>query len=431
MHADLLLLLLENAAAATFAVLLVLTLRTRLRRTFGSRAVYALWLMVPIALVAVWLPAAVRDARMVLDFVSDATTAEFASAPLLVTVSDHSGAWLIVWSLGAVALALFFGMQQARFIRGLGTRTLREDGTELAQTMAGCPALVGALHPRIVLPQDFEARYTGEERALVLLHERSHLKSGDAQINAVVAALRCVFWFNPLVHWAAARFRFDQELACDARVIAQAPSARRAYAEAMLKTQLTFVGLPIGCHWQSTHPLTERIVMLKHPLPGRIRVFAGSLLVALLATGCGLAAWAMQPESHNLQVGSKGEANYDVAIRLTVDGKTSTPRIITREGIESMVSEGDGDERIGLRFRIFGRAATDQVEIRGQIITGASERVVGSPSLVVKLGTPAIIRVGAGADGSQAFELELTVKHAGSRVAPAVVAVPTASAGTG
>ena len=78
-----------------------------------------------------------------------------------------------------------------------------------------------------------------------------------------------MFWFNPLVHLAAARFRFDQELACDAAVIARHPDSRRRYGAAMLKTQRAEFGLPMGCHWQSSHPLKERVAMLKQAPPSR------------------------------------------------------------------------------------------------------------------------------------------------------------------
>src|SRR3546814_10618324 len=74
-----------------------------------------------------------------------------------------------------------------------------------------------------------------------------------------MAALRCVYWFNPLLWIAADRFRRDQELACDATVVARHPHARRAYGEAMVKTQLSAMPAPLACHWFGGHPLKERI----------------------------------------------------------------------------------------------------------------------------------------------------------------------------
>jgi TonB family protein len=96
--------------------------------------------------------------------------------------------------------------------------------------------------------------------------------------------------------------RIDQELSCDAAVIEQRPKARRAYAETLLKTQLTSRPLPVGCYWPasanasaSAHPLTERIDMLtRRPVSQRRRI-AATIAILLFACTAGAAAWAAQP----------------------------------------------------------------------------------------------------------------------------------------
>src|SRR3546814_498383 len=123
-----------------------------------------------------------------------------------------------------VASALSQAAVQRRFHRSLGA--LRVDGNGLlrAGSSTGLPAVVG-LRARIVLPADFDVRYSADERALILAHERTHRARGDVAGNALMAALRCVYWFNPLLWIAADRFRRDQELACDATVVARHPHA--------------------------------------------------------------------------------------------------------------------------------------------------------------------------------------------------------------
>lgn len=130
---------------------------------------------------------------------------------------------------------------------------------------------------------------------MVLAHERAHLRRGDTAVSLAVVALRCAYWFNPLLHWAASRFRQDQEMACDAVVLGQFPDRRRTYAEAMLKTQLAVLGLPVGCHWQSSQSLKERIMMLKRPLPGKLRRRIGMASVLAVLIGSSYMAWASQP----------------------------------------------------------------------------------------------------------------------------------------
>ena len=107
--------------------------------------------------------------------------------------------------------------------------------------------------------------------------------------------MRCLYWFNPLVHMAARRFRLDQELACDAAVLRRHPKDRRSYGEAMLKTQLAAISLPLGCHWPSRHPLKERISMLKQSSPSAARRRAGSAVIAAGLALVALGSWATQP----------------------------------------------------------------------------------------------------------------------------------------
>jgi hypothetical protein len=200
--------------------------------------------------------------------------------------------WLfLTWGAGAALFLLYFVVLQRAFLNSLGALS-PSCGVLRAQSSAGCPALVGVFRPKLILPADFELRYTRQERSLILAHERVHLRRGDALWNALVALLRCLFWFNPLIHSAAGRLRVDQELACDAAVIERHPDSRRVYAGAMLKTQLADAALPVGCHWRSAHPLKERLEMLKQSAPGRRRREAGRAFVAIAALAVGYVAWA-------------------------------------------------------------------------------------------------------------------------------------------
>lgn len=292
-------LLVRATLIASVAIVVVLVLRRSTRRLFGARAVYRLWLLVPVAAGAGLLPAPVVPHAGVLHMFALGVVQAVPDAPLSVASFDGPFWLFMAWLAGVLVAAVTFIVQQRRYLRSLG-QLARDDAGRLRTDAAdACPAVVGALFARIVLPADFEAQYAAGERALVLAHEEAHLARGDAQINAMVAALRCLQWFNPLAHWAAAHFRFDQELACDAVVVSQFPEARRCYADAMLKTQLAGqawqeLRLPAGCHWPFGHPLKERIAMLKQPLPGRIRRALGLGFAAVLIGSLSYGAWATQ-----------------------------------------------------------------------------------------------------------------------------------------
>jgi beta-lactamase regulating signal transducer with metallopeptidase domain/5-bromo-4-chloroindolyl phosphate hydrolysis protein len=270
------------------AILFVLAVRLPVRRWFGARVGYALWLIPLAAALMCFAPA--RVVNVVLD--SPATLAGVA-------VEQATPLWTWGWAFGALVSLAILIIRQARFTQSLGRLGAREDlGARVctAESVAHGPAVIGVLRPMIVTPADFDSRFDDDERRLVLAHERAHVAQGDPWINAVVLALQCLNWFNPLVHIGARLLRIDQELACDAAVLAQAEGARRRYAEAMLKTHVS-AAVPIGCAWPASDAASfkERIAMLKRTLPSRKQTLVGAAAV-LLATGAVAAvAWAAQP----------------------------------------------------------------------------------------------------------------------------------------
>jgi len=303
MTSDLLVLVVRANLVAAVAILLILALRPTMARRFGARVVYALWAVAPLAVLASLVPAR----RVVVEIGPAAQMLIAQPARGVMAVADtvvvqaaqnlDPTPWLLgFWALGAgLSLALLVWRQRS-FGRSLGA--LRpEAGVYRAEAAGVGPAVVGVLFPRIVLPSDFEARFAPEEREIVLAHEQVHFRRGDPLVNGLVALARCLCWFNPLVHVAAFYVRLDQELACDAAVIARFPGARKRYAEAMLKTQLSPMAAPLACYWpaRSAHPMKHRIAMLKATPPDATRRLAGLGLVAAVSVGAGFTAWAAQP----------------------------------------------------------------------------------------------------------------------------------------
>lgn len=264
---------------------LVMALRLPVRRLFGPRVAYGLWSLVPLAglalflparVVKVWVPAAPQAAQMIFEPAAAATSAPAAPGLLPLAVA--------LWIAGAIFSLAYLVRRQIEF-----SRAAREG-------LAG-PAVIGLLRPRIVTPFDFARRYTPREQLVVLAHEATHIERRDTLANAAVALAACVNWFNPAVHVLARYLRIDQEFACDAQVMAAHPNARRSYAEAMLKTQLAVRALPLGCYWpaQSPHPLARRIELLTRHDPGQSRRRMGTAVVAMLGVAAAFSAWAARP----------------------------------------------------------------------------------------------------------------------------------------
>ncbi|MDA3307917.1 MULTISPECIES: TonB family protein [Stenotrophomonas] len=272
----------------------VLTLmRPLLVRLGGAGLAYRSWWLLPLLLVALLLP---LPRAALLQQVPTLPLKVMPGAIDALNASSLPWAGLLfaLWAMGMGLCLLRDLRAQRRFQRRMGPLTSRTDGSWQASGDPGLPALVGLWRPRIVVGPDFDQQFSAQEQGLILQHERSHRRNGDHWANGALLLARAVFWFHPLLPWAARRFLRDQELACDARTIAPQPALRGLYASTLLKAQLVHPVAPAVCHWRSQPVLKERIAMLKQSKRKALPWVSGQVLVAGLCVGMGAVAWASQ-----------------------------------------------------------------------------------------------------------------------------------------
>ncbi|PXA83320.1 hypothetical protein DMC47_43965, partial [Nostoc sp. 3335mG] len=320
----------QTLIASTLLMAIVMMLRAPVTRAFGAKAAYALWLLPVLRMilpplpgwrmlaipVIYWAPhhktVGLVDPDTAVRLVHQAVRSEHAQiAAHLVPVAPQvpvqmlvapqpapllSGlGWaellLAVWLGGA---ALWFGWQMIRYRAFLaramrGARPLtRECGIDvLLSDHVDGPVAAGIVRRRIFLPADFMARYTPEERRLALVHEAAHHDRLDIQANLLGLAVLALHWWNPLAHRAYRAFRSDQELACDATVLADAQAGdRMAYGSAMLKS--ASARMPgVACALSHKAQLKQRIVMMARKPIGASRLALGGV-IAVAAIGGGL-----------------------------------------------------------------------------------------------------------------------------------------------
>jgi TonB family protein len=399
--------LLWFTAVFSATCLLVLALRPLARRLGGAGAAYGLWCLPPLMLLALSLPA---PPTLVLPMREIGALPSAVLQAGAVHAESHAGiVWLVAWLLGAVACLGWQCWRQHRFVRALGPLA-RVPHPRLplyrAGHDAGLPALVGLWRPRIVLPPDFETRYEPAQRTLLLRHEQVHRQRGDLPCNALAVLLLCVQWFNPLAHVALRAFRRDQEMACDARVLARRPRQRRTYAEAMLIGGVDTPLPPLGCPWPSRHPLKERIEMLKQPTPSRRRRLAAVLSIGLLATGGGYAAWAAQPATPAV---AAERASYRTDVVLTIDGERHEFALVERAG-QWLGFGGEGRQghwQAELRWTALGDGRM-QVDMKLSL----AGQPVSTPKLIVTGDQPTATVDVTSRDGGSRFTAALRVTPA-------------------
>lgn len=272
----------------TIAIVAVLALRTPWRMLFGSRVAYGLWLLPPAALIVALLPAS-GPAPMIMSesivWLKDSGSVALASSGMHETDIPVIGS---IWLAGFLISLSILVVREWRFHGSLGNLKRVRQGLWRASGRLESPALIGIFRPRIVIPDDFEQRYSVRQQRLILQHEAIHRSRGDHWFNAIAAILLCVFWFHPLLDWAFGCFRRDQEMACDARVLEAFPGWRRSYGEALLPAIDAFPSAT-ACRWSLTHPVKERIIMLQKPPKSSACRKTGTLLILgpalLLAAG--------------------------------------------------------------------------------------------------------------------------------------------------
>lgn len=274
-------------------VALLAALRPLLVRLGGAALAYRSWWLLPLLLVALRLPlpqvALLQQVPTLPLNVVPGAVDGVAGASL-----PWAGLLLVAWALGAGLCLLRDLRAQRRFERSLGALQPRADGSWQASADPGLPALVGLWRPRIVVGPDFDQQFDAREQALILQHEQSHRRNGDHWANGALLLMRVLFWFHPLLPWAARRFLRDQELACDARTVAPQPALRGLYASTLLKAQLVHPVAPAVCHWRSQPVLKERIAMLKQSKRKALPWVSGQVLLVGVSLGMGAVAWASQ-----------------------------------------------------------------------------------------------------------------------------------------
>ena len=109
-------------------------------------------------------------------------------------------AGMCVWLAGVGSMALYGIISYLRLHRRLRTATRLEDGVFASEAVRS-PFVLGVLRPKIYLPYGLD----GENRALVLAHEKCHLRHGDPLVRLFASAgLGRVFLHEPR-HGAALR----------------------------------------------------------------------------------------------------------------------------------------------------------------------------------------------------------------------------------
>jgi TonB family protein len=279
----------------TLGLALVLILRKPARHLFGAGPAFMLWGLPPALALAPLLPHSLVPAASI------ALPGLWITpgVPVAAAAGAHFGWTLLpasLWLAGAVSGIVRLAVQYLRLRSGarrgsaswLREMRLAAPGLDLRRVRvheAG-PAVLWALpHSLILLPAEFAERFdNAATRELVLRHELTPTRRGDAWWSLAMEIASAPLWFHPLAWFARPRFRLDQELACDAASLRTAPQRTGSYARALLDS-VAVQAAPALIPWLAEPQLKERLAMITRIQPGALRRRAGFLAVAAIVAG--------------------------------------------------------------------------------------------------------------------------------------------------
>jgi bla regulator protein blaR1 len=344
--------LVDTLLATSLLMALVLLVREPVRRRFGPAVAYGLWLIPALRLLMpplTWTVDRIAPVAGAVPLGSPRAAQSSLIPAAELGLIQQFGGWetlaVAAWLTGAGAMLLCGFLIYRRQRRGV----LRDSGQVarlgniriVRSTAVRGPMAFGIFDRVIALPIDFDERYDPRERRLALDHELAHHRSGDLIINYFAFALLCLQWFNPLAWLSHSAFRFDQEAACDARVVEKASSEdRAAYAKAIAKAASGRVLLFAG--------VLDRPGTLRRRLRSMLTItstshrLAGKAMIALTASAALplTASWATEfvdipaPHIAASRIAATGEAT-------SASARTSSVLISAAAATAPMTRGGD------------------------------------------------------------------------------------------
>ncbi len=154
---------------------------------------------------------------------------------------------------------------------------LRGDVPVLVNHRVGAAISTGIVRPCVIVPTA-ALEWSPEQRQTILYHELGHIRRRDNLTNVFALAVCAVYWFNPLVWWAAARLRVCREAACDDLVLSCGTRPSR-YVSYLLQAASAPRSRLISVTLSQISVLKKRVLTILDPHVNR-RAIGPALIIA-------------------------------------------------------------------------------------------------------------------------------------------------------
>ena len=197
----------------------------------------------------------------------------------------------LIWGGGSLLLFLTLAGSTLRLGRRLRRwPSVRLRGREKVRITPGLgPAVIGLLHPWIVLPR-WALQLEPGRLEHILVHEEEHVSARDTLVLASAAASVLASFWNPALWWILGRLRSAVEMDCDRRVLCRGISPGE-YGSLLVEVGSRGDRLPLhmAALAESSNLLERRLREMRPKSPRHpILAFAGASVLAtvLILVAC-------------------------------------------------------------------------------------------------------------------------------------------------
>ncbi len=215
---------------------------------------------------------------------------------------------LLLWAFGAlfVVVKLLAGLARLALVSARSAPVVEEGWAQMVASQrkqlgivrpvqillsadpASMPLTWGFVRPRILLPAG-ATQWSPERRRTVLSHELAHIARHDWLAQIFAELTRAIYWFHPLMWFAAAKLRSESERACDDSVLNSGVDPSH-YANQLLELARTLKNAHRG--WSTAlaiaRPtnLERRFIAMLNPKLNREGISRKTRLLARIAALC-------------------------------------------------------------------------------------------------------------------------------------------------
>jgi TonB family protein len=295
--------LVEQQIIISLLFLILIVLEGRAIKSLGANVVYALWLLVPLLLIANNLPQdiiAVDDKSIYRYIVAIGETTNTVNTSLSWDFLWLCGTFSIL-SLGAFAQWKIYRLAHFESHKVELSVALPNTLTVVSNSQLSGPVLSGIFRPTLIIPEGFHVQFSECQQQLMINHELVHFHRSDNLFNLIALLFVAVFWFNPLTWLAYRAFRRSQEIACDAAVLKRSTTEDKiSYSKALVQcAERSLHSFSIYSPYGEKHTMFKRIASIKNPT--KIKPALIGLSIALSSTLLGGVALANLAEtSHSV-----------------------------------------------------------------------------------------------------------------------------------